>query len=361
MLKNSPKHENKRKKGLTWNASANEAFLKLKRAIVEIVSLQQAHWYKDFVLIPDASDWAVGAALRQEGPDCALRPLAFFSRKLSASRFNWSPREKKCYDTVAPLLNWHGWVANKRVEVRTDRRSSVNWAAEYLKTVRGSSPRQGLWHDLLSKFDLHVVYTPGPVKPVGDSLSRWAYPANPALGDVSIHGTAQADRHVWDMMAAEKEELLPCPIVFWAVVAPVVTRSRSKAAPRGIGAPACHPSPGAFGSSEGEGIPKKKASKSGANAKIKKSWKSHKNATPIHGKDAPNGFEINWAKHYPKCDRHKQMLQDALNGSVQDRVRLVDNKPGRNGRWCVPTPLLHCLVAEYDDALHLTTSSVEGH
>ena len=41
--------------------------------------------------------------------------------------------------------------------------------------------------------------------------------------------------------------------------------------------------------------------------------------------------------------------------------RLVDIKLNRNGRWCVPTPLVHRLMAKYHDALHLTTSSVEEH
>ena len=55
------------------------------------------------------------------------------------------------------------------------------------------------------------------------------------------------------------------------------------------------------------------------------------------------------------------MRQDALNGSFQDRVRLVENELVRNGRWCVPTSLVHRLEAEYHDALRLTTSSVEKH
>ena len=97
MLKDLPKHQNGKKIGPTWNTSANEAFLKLKRAITEIVPLQLANRDKEFVLTPDASNWAVGAALQQEGPDGALRPLAFFSRKLSGSQLNWSPREKECY------------------------------------------------------------------------------------------------------------------------------------------------------------------------------------------------------------------------------------------------------------------------
>ena len=232
MLKNLPKHKNGKNIGLTWNASANEAFLKPKRAITDTVPLQLAVWEEDFVLTPDASNWAVGAALQLEGPDGALRPLAFFFRELSGSQLHWSPRERECYAIVAALLKWHGWVGNKRVKVRTDHRSLEGWAMEDLKTVAGPSPRQARWHELFSKFDLHVVYTPGLVNPVGDFLSRWAYPANPALGDVSMHGTAQAAGDVRDMMAAEKEELLPRPLKLLAVAAPVVTRS--KAAPRAI-------------------------------------------------------------------------------------------------------------------------------
>ena len=73
MLKNLPKQENGKKIGLTWNASADEAFWKLKHAITDIVPLQLADWDKDFVLTPDASNWAVGAVLQQDGPDGALR------------------------------------------------------------------------------------------------------------------------------------------------------------------------------------------------------------------------------------------------------------------------------------------------
>ena len=78
------------------------------------------------------------------------------------------------------------------MEVRRDHRSLEHWAAGDLKTVGGCSPRQARWHALFSKFDLHVAYTPRPVNPVGDFLSRSAYLANPAWGDVSIQGTAPA-------------------------------------------------------------------------------------------------------------------------------------------------------------------------
>ena len=82
-------------------------------------------------------------------------------------------------------------MGNKPGEVFTDQGSLENWATEDFETVGGPSPRQARWHELFSKLDVHVVYTPGPVNPVGDFLFRWAYPANLASGDVSIHGTAQ--------------------------------------------------------------------------------------------------------------------------------------------------------------------------
>ena len=129
---------------------------------------------------------------------------------------------------MAALLKWPYWVGNKRVEVRTDHGSFENWATDNLKTVGGPSPLQARWPELFSKFELHV----------GDFLSRLAYPACPALADVSIHGTIQADRDVRDAMAVEKEELLARPLVYQAVVAPVVTGSCWKAALRVTEAPA---------------------------------------------------------------------------------------------------------------------------
>ena len=48
------------------------------------------------------------------------------------------------------------------------------------------------------------------------------------------------------MMAAEKEELLARPLVFPAIVAPVLTRSRSNAVYQAQGAPACDPPPQAL-------------------------------------------------------------------------------------------------------------------
>ena len=94
----------------------------------------------------------------------------------------------------------------------------------------GPSTREAGGHELFSTTDLHVVHTPWPVSLLGDFLSCRAYPAKVRLGDVSIHGTPQADSKLQDMMAAEEEELIARPLVFSAVVSPVGTRARSRTA-----------------------------------------------------------------------------------------------------------------------------------
>ena len=247
------------------------------------------------------------------------------------------------------------------MEVCTDHRSLESWGTENLKTVGVRSPRQARWRELFSKFDLQVVYTPGPVNPLGSFLCRSPYPANPAFGDVSIHGRAQAAGDERDMMAAEKKELLTRPLVFRAVVASVVTRP--KAAPRAIGAPACDPPPlasaPAWGGRGDEA--KEKTSETGANCQDERILEVPQESNTYTGEDAPDVFDINWAKHCPNCERYKKKWQDALNGSFQDGVKLVENRLVRGGQWCAATSLVHRLVAKYHDALHLTTSSVEKH
>ena len=77
MMNKLPRHTNGKKIGLTWNASANEAFLKLKCAITDIVPLQLPGRDKDFVLTPDASNWAVGRPYNRKVPMVHFAPLPF--------------------------------------------------------------------------------------------------------------------------------------------------------------------------------------------------------------------------------------------------------------------------------------------
>ena len=74
----------------------------------------------------------------------------------------------------------------------------------------GPSGRRARWYQKLSQFRLSVQYIKGKDNVVADALSRWAYPASQAGGDVSMHGTLQDAEEKEDILAEEKREERDC-------------------------------------------------------------------------------------------------------------------------------------------------------
>ena len=78
---------------LKWTAEAEHAFEELKRRLLGRLELELVDPDAPFVIRCDASDYAVGACLEQPTSDGKMRPVAFWSRKLtSGQRKGWSPR-----------------------------------------------------------------------------------------------------------------------------------------------------------------------------------------------------------------------------------------------------------------------------
>jgi hypothetical protein len=61
-----------------WEEACNKAFETLKGILVKVSVLKLPDFDKDFEIHSDASDFAIGGVLVQEG-----RPVAFESKKLS--------------------------------------------------------------------------------------------------------------------------------------------------------------------------------------------------------------------------------------------------------------------------------------
>ena len=60
---------------------------------------------KDSVVVCDASGWATGGALMQ-WIDEKLRPVAFFSRKMTPAEVNYEIYDKEMLAVVACLEEW---------------------------------------------------------------------------------------------------------------------------------------------------------------------------------------------------------------------------------------------------------------
>ena len=190
---------------LEWNQEEIEAFNALKAKLAHGLSLHQVKPDNPFQLRTDASQTAVGAVLKQEHKEKWV-PVCFFSRKLTSSQLNWTPRDKEGYAIVASLVKFAGWIGTTYVEVITDHKTLESWYKEYVETPSGPTGRRARWHEIFSQFTLNVGYQPGHTNLEADAMTRWAYPASEERQDVCQHGTANSAEMVKEMIRQENEE-----------------------------------------------------------------------------------------------------------------------------------------------------------
>jgi hypothetical protein len=72
-----------------WGVEEQASFDSLKQALIESPVLIQPNVTKEFFLECDASDFATGAILSQQGEDSKLHPVAFLSKSLSPAERNY--------------------------------------------------------------------------------------------------------------------------------------------------------------------------------------------------------------------------------------------------------------------------------
>lgn len=159
------------KKGVPFDfdKGCGKAFDDLKTAFTEAPVLASFDWEKDVILETDASDYVSAGVLSQYGDDGILRPVAFFSKKHSATECNYEIYDKELLAIVRCFEEWRPELegASSPVKVITDHKN-----LEYFTTTKLLNRRQARWSEFLSRFNFRIVYRPGKegVKP--DALTR---------------------------------------------------------------------------------------------------------------------------------------------------------------------------------------------
>jgi hypothetical protein len=199
---------------LPWTPELLQHFEDLKKALSTELSLFNIDPDAPFRICTDASCYAIGGVLEQER-DGSFVPVAFYSRKLTPSQLNWSTREKEAYAIVACLYKWAGWVHQSPITVITDHKSLQDWVTENVTTPSGPTGRRARWHEILSQFNLTIIYRKGEDNVVADALSRWAYPACDTKHDVCMHGSAESSALVKEMEKDILTTLFTPPPYHW--------------------------------------------------------------------------------------------------------------------------------------------------
>ena len=150
-----------------WGEEEEAAFRELKAAPILMMPDMNA----PFVVETDASDFAIGAILSQTDESGELRPVAYYSKAMSAAERNYQVHDKELLAAIRALEEWRPYLEGNahKVKIFSDHRN-----LEYFMTMKDLTRRQARWSLFLSRFDFMIVHRPGRLSAGPDGLSRRA-------------------------------------------------------------------------------------------------------------------------------------------------------------------------------------------
>jgi RNase H-like domain found in reverse transcriptase/Reverse transcriptase (RNA-dependent DNA polymerase)/Integrase core domain/Integrase zinc binding domain len=155
----------KQKNEWVWTQIQEEAFQKLKRAIITAPVLRFFDVKADVTLQVDASSKAIGAVLMQDG-----QPVAYAAKSLSKSQTNYPQIEKEALAVRFGCLKFHEYIYGKSpITIETDHKPLVNIFKKSLEDAPARLRR--IMHDVLL-YNPEVKFKKGSELYIADILSR---------------------------------------------------------------------------------------------------------------------------------------------------------------------------------------------
>ncbi len=147
-----------------WNSEAGEAFQQLKKSLTQDPLLVHPDTSKPFTVHTDASNYAIGAVLSQNG-----HPVAYYSRKLLNAEINYAVHDKELLAIVASFTHWRHYLVGSAfsITVYCDHKNLT-----FFRVKRLLKQRHARWAETLSEFNFQLHYVPGNQNAAADALSR---------------------------------------------------------------------------------------------------------------------------------------------------------------------------------------------
>jgi hypothetical protein len=160
LKKNTPWH---------WVSDQWNAFLTLKEKVCSEPVLTFPDFDKPFTLEVDASAFAVGAVLSQEGKDGKLHPIAYHSETFTQAERNYDIYDRELLAVVKSLRHWRHYLAGAihKTTIFTDHSNLQYW-----KEPRKISRRVAREYMELQEYDFELRHVPGAKNARADALSR---------------------------------------------------------------------------------------------------------------------------------------------------------------------------------------------
>lgn len=144
-----------------------EAFITLRKLFASAPFLLHFDFAKPRVIQVDASAYAVSGILSQHSENGDLRPVAYYSRKLSPTEQRWQVHDQELGAIVFCFQEWRAWLmGSEEPTILLSDHANLR----YFMRPQSLKSRQARWASFLSEFHFDILHTPGKDNP--------AYPAS---------------------------------------------------------------------------------------------------------------------------------------------------------------------------------------
>ena len=146
----------------SWKA----AFEEIKSKLVIAPIMVTPGWNKDFEIMCDANDYAMGAVLGQRN-EKIFKAIYYASKIFNEAQENYSTTEKEMLAMVFACEKFRPYILGSHVIIHTDHAT-----IKYLMAKKDAKPRLIIWVLLLQEFDLEIKDKKGSDNVIADHLSR---------------------------------------------------------------------------------------------------------------------------------------------------------------------------------------------
>ncbi|CAM4916569.1 unnamed protein product [Rotaria socialis] len=151
---------------ITLSDDALDAFNKLKRILTNDLVLRIPDQNLPFKIQTDVSKIGVGAVLMQAHPNGDL-PVAYLSKKFTATQMNWPATEQECYAIIYAIEKWHKYLDGQSFIIETDHKPLLP-----LNSKQQLNSKCERWCLKLQQYRFTIKYIKRKHNTVADYLSR---------------------------------------------------------------------------------------------------------------------------------------------------------------------------------------------
>ena len=152
---------------IKFNEKQRTSFIAIKKALCDATELYVPCVAKPYVLRTDASDSCAAACLAQV-VDGLERPVAFMSKKFTATQTRYSVIEREALAVIMALKKWDYWLYAAAILLRCDHSP-----LQYVISGACNSSKLTRWALILSRYDITFKHIAGADNVAADFLSRY--------------------------------------------------------------------------------------------------------------------------------------------------------------------------------------------